>query len=717
MRAIFKKELGDLMRWIPLGMIACVVMLWRELPSNSQEALEVDSELATAAALVAATLAFGLGLLQSVFDARSDARGYLMHRPLSAASIYWAKTAAGFAAYSLTMLPGMLIAAIYLAAKGPEQLPTSAWQVAPVVWLSVVAFAFHPTAVWMIYRQAKWLGTKALPAVFVCGGLLLCWLIVAQTPLSNSFAVVSLLASLGITLLVLTLFAARHAFVAESLLAETPMTTAGWPRPSQWPGIIGITLSATILFGTVATIAVTSTVEAFSDSSGDYTTYNLRMSKDGEFYEQSRTVENQQWDAPTIKVRPVDSDSEFQTVDNNWPAADAATFVDVSSFGSHPLRPYRLLANVTTDRVPFRQVTLVQHADKLLVYGKSLIAVVTPEGVFDSFDDATGAFKDQLFYVPLLWNTQPYYSQFDGNQLFVDGNAAVYQFNRDDLSVTKLLESQVDEITLLLSSSANRPPTLWTRSGNQVSEHQLETRNPKNDVPVAPAPDLKGHHTVELPRIEVTATETYELVSKAARAQGSLLVVASTADGRLAAIRSIYGSSDTFRVEYQFLEVDSQNDSPQTAAMPMPLSRGPVDWFVAFTLPPLLTGTIVFARANTTPGSSNAVPRIALVMAHSMIALLVTVWLSRRFDLSKKRCFSWLAGAILTGFGAPLGMLAIYRRPRREICRKCGEKSRVDLETCQHCGESWATPELEGIEILDLDTTSSMDAKAAVSMA
>ena len=129
MIAVFKKELRDCLRWSPLGMVLGLVMLWMVLPDDVNSATQMESGLAAQLGLVASLIAIALGLLQSLPDTRNDSRGYLMHRPIKPSRIFWAKIAAGYVTYVITLAVPVIVAMVYLCllytSPSPRDLSTS----------------------------------------------------------------------------------------------------------------------------------------------------------------------------------------------------------------------------------------------------------------------------------------------------------------------------------------------------------------------------------------------------------------------------------------------------------------------------------------------------------------------------------------------------------------------------------------------------------------
>ncbi len=79
MISIFKKELRDCIKWVPAGMLIALVMIWQSLPIRIEQMFGTEAYLMAAIGWSAALIAFAFGLLQSLFDIRNDARGYLLH--------------------------------------------------------------------------------------------------------------------------------------------------------------------------------------------------------------------------------------------------------------------------------------------------------------------------------------------------------------------------------------------------------------------------------------------------------------------------------------------------------------------------------------------------------------------------------------------------------------------------------------------------------------
>ena len=80
MTTIFFKELKDVIRWVPLGIVLIGVLCWRSLPGYVHQCYDVSNTIAGSVVIGSGLFALALGLLQSLFDLRTDSRAFLLHR-------------------------------------------------------------------------------------------------------------------------------------------------------------------------------------------------------------------------------------------------------------------------------------------------------------------------------------------------------------------------------------------------------------------------------------------------------------------------------------------------------------------------------------------------------------------------------------------------------------------------------------------------------------
>jgi hypothetical protein len=304
MMAMFKKEFRDVVRWAPLAIALGLAMLWMNLPSDINAGVQAEDTLVEQLGFAAAIIATAFGLLQSLFDVKNDSRGYLLHRPLNHQQVYWAKVAAGFAVYLMSLSVPVVLAAIYLSWKGIEKLPTSGMQVLPFSLFSLVVFLLHPTALWIANRDARWVGSRMLPAVGVAAGLMMIFAMYSSTRYQGDVLVgLALIAVITPVLVLLVVLASRHAFSAQSYLP--PQSSS---KHRCVADIIGLTLSAVVLYGFVGAFAI----ESIPKHRGNYIVYRLTLDQDGQWKQLRETHNYQNWNAVNYATADLGSETKFE---------------------------------------------------------------------------------------------------------------------------------------------------------------------------------------------------------------------------------------------------------------------------------------------------------------------------------------------------------------------------------------------------------------------
>lgn len=310
MISIFKKELRDCLKWVPAGMLIALVMVWQSLPSRIDRLYGTETALMGAIGYSAVLIAFAFGLLQSLFDIRNDARGYLLHRPVRRSDVFWAKVASGFVAYVLALTPAVLLALFYLNSKGLEFLPVSGWQVIPGLLAALAAFLVHPVAMWVGNRDARWVGTRVLPLAGIVTVLFFITAIYENGYGGNPtdrFLAFTVSWVVHIVAGVVVFVAARHAFCNRQMLPP-----ASGKHASSWARVLGLTFSGIA----VATASVVFVLSSLNPGEPTYSNRQLLMNADGEFQQVQIERKNWNWNEAEYSVRPAaESEVDYAPVD------------------------------------------------------------------------------------------------------------------------------------------------------------------------------------------------------------------------------------------------------------------------------------------------------------------------------------------------------------------------------------------------------------------
>ena len=684
MISIFNKELRDCLKWVPAGMLIALVMVWWCMPKDISGTYSPEHDLMAAIGWSAALIAVALGLAQSLFDIRNDARGYLLHRPVTRLSIFWGKLLAGLIAYVIALTPSVLLAAFYLGGKGLEVLPTSGLQVIPAVLLALTVFLLHPVALWIGNRDARWLGTRTLP---ICGILPVGYLV--SHIYMNGFGggsefhrllFAALVWLVNIVSLVIVVAAAKHAFCNQQMLPPASGT-----KSHSWTSTIGLVFSSIVL----TTTAIVFLVQAIYMDQPTYKNRQLLMNAAGEF--QQVEITRSTWDGNTIEfsVRSADSTTDFLPVDEDWKLAEYSLinafwrpqyswfnqFQSVGSFGS--------------DAIAEGPVYLRKHRGLLLAYGfKRLAAIITPQGVSRDGQHPTGQFSG-LGFLYSVHRSSIRSAQASTNPLMVDANG-LHQFNTDTFEMKQLTSESANRGCLLLANE-NSPATFWTLRGNTLTQHEVSATDGETIIDEGLA---KKNYEIALPLIKIDNSKKYEINLDSTDAGYSVSVFRGD-DGRYGYVRYNYR---TTRQYYGMLE----EDGGVTEIGPIVVPSGNIrnDEALAIGVPPVLVvGASIYSALDTT--AHPIFGAWALGLVHALCAAGLSFWITKFYDLPTRLRLIWTLLAALAGWGICLAVVACHRRMVKEACPQCQRETRVDLDTCTHCAQPWLPPELDQIEIFD----------------
>jgi hypothetical protein len=168
MTAIFFKELRENARWAAMiGGAFCVLIFVRAWHASPYFLLDLPDPMTLLYAPLAGLV---MGFAQSVFETRSDNWAFVVHRPVPRAGIFAAKCAAGLVLlYAALGLPCMLAAA-WAARPGNLPMPFQGRMVLPMVADVLTAGCYYFVGILLTLRKARWFGTRLLPAglAFAC---------------------------------------------------------------------------------------------------------------------------------------------------------------------------------------------------------------------------------------------------------------------------------------------------------------------------------------------------------------------------------------------------------------------------------------------------------------------------------------------------------------------------------------------------------------------
>lgn len=700
MKSIFYKELRELLPWIPLGLFLLSVLCWFAAPRDARLFQSVELTIVGGIGVGCVVVALVFGFLQSIPDSRTEAKGYLLHRPVSLTKIFWGKLLAGGTAYAICLLPPLFILACYLEYQGPQQLPTNARQLLPTVLLSIAFFAANPAAIWTVHREANWVGSKCFPVVFSFVAMFVSYLLV-NPPFW--WSPIALGASVGITQGVIVA-AAHHAFCTEQFSPSASDTN----RTSRLAnmGVLLVTFTG-VMF--VITTGHTLLRHSLRADSAPPRTYAVAFSKNGEIWEFSEQASGPYHLAPTYHlsgrriVDPPDSSAALRPLPPDWTECVKANFYTHDFSAAWPAQ-FQQVIWISIGNVSHN---LFEHRGQVYEYAQTggLRSIITPLGVFAPNEVAKGRFVG----LTVVYSRSGFSGQYAGTStpsllglpLLSDENG-VYQVDVQAREIRTIIDGPVDRVALVLPRS-DQDCILWTVHETKLRRHSVRATDPDVQLSFADSDNVIKARRYELPAVDAELTGEWEIAPINATERESLSV-AETQDHTTAVIRHKYLAnqpSATFNI-YDSNQTLQRSGAvtlhtPPTMGEPIPL------------LPPASLITTLIPN-NNAPLSRPV--QIGLIV-HAVVAVVLAFGVGLLRGLSLQSRVAWCCIAAAVGISAPLAMFFSYPKLIREKCSKCDRLRRIDLPTCELCGSSWPRVPLDGTEIIGVRPTRSALADAA----
>ena len=700
MTTIFRKELRDIIRWVPLGLIVIGVLCYQQRSMHVLNALQHWFSFAEQIVIGSSLFALALGLLQSLFDLRTDSRAFLLHRPIAARNIFWGKLAAGFVAHSIAWGVPLLATAIYLESMGPERLPVAWSDVVMPAILCLVSFLFHPAGMWMACREARWVGTKCLPLALPS---IAC---ISVAVLSGGFApklVLAFFAGLIIAISWLIVAAARHAFTRQTFL-PSPANVESW----SWPNALGLGIASTMVVLVAAGFLVA--VILPQNYSMPTTARRLATSSTGQLWELEES-----WKSPRMRQdepihrtgRPVTGDESsvaLVELDEMWREQPLLSLHDLlrpMSFGREFV--YRS-STASTDNGG--SLHLIERDNQLYVYGdySGWVGTVTPQGVFAPNEIPQGAFSN-LTTLDRYRGASRNHTSIGGQRLLSDDNG-IYQLDFDARQLRKLSDTPTASMAITFPSNDQPETSLWAYGNETVYRFSVRPLTEGETLPLIDSELIKATHQYPLAKVEITPTGTWPL-NWIGKHDESPLTVVSTDDQGAVFVENNLDGTWTYCVGTSDGAVGDAITKPNIGTL---VVRDGNDFFL---LPPGVTTGVSIVAPMVSQQAAHTLRGLGwkwlLVTLHSLIGAAGAFLLVRsRVDSAVARTV-WLVIAVLLGIYAWLAVIAIYPRPVTEPCTACSRRRRVDLDRCEHCEADWAIPDGSGIELIGLHDVSPAD--------
>ena len=701
MKTILWKELRENARWVPLGAVAMIAILvyhWRG------HGLIFDQQrgLSYLVGLVASSIAVALGLLQCWPDQRPAACALLLHRGITANAAFWGKLVASLLLYVAAVYLPLLGMAIFIVVGGLEHRAASPGALLPSAFISVVAYCFWPVGFLVLQRDARFIGSRMLPAV-PAALLLFCCSIADEY-----FWVAISLAAMGLVAFVLM---ARSVFINSTHVATRIGRAA-----------LAVVITIALLSGV---IFVGSTIEshrrhqAYARGESPHRQYLVQLGPDGRAwltrsdyswsnggYQVDQAVKLTVGGSVRDQLQPVAEDWERP---QGWRLHTSLRYNHLHGLGQRFL--HFATAAISGSAGDFQRYWIFDSkADVILVYRYSIYgysmfrpwqleARLLPPGPTGSFGevrqwvDAWGR-SDKAGDATLVCSTGVY--RIPGNGSDVE---TVYRVPTSSRIVGVSMPGWNPE--------APQPLGMMLKLHDRVVllESKLDAEAVPQAKPLGAFSGIDESFATEILLPNELATAATISIARHPNDPRSYLglVHGGTVNNRSIAWMQFDDRGQIERQEHYEEDLTSATAYEQklvAALIPPGL------WAVGVATAAVASedySWVENARQHTRAKPFDVAMMAFLLALQPMLGIPLAMWAVRRRKLDKRQTRTWIWWAFLMGPAGSLAILAVYPRIALEPCTHCQHPTRLALTSCEHCDHSLDEIPKTGIEIFDYD--------------
>lgn len=725
MKTLLWKEWREAVRWLPASMLLMIALVWVTLPSASPAAAGFALTAAHLVGIGAAAMALALGLIQTLPEQRTGARGLLLTRPVSRRRMFWAKTLTALLVHLISLMVPLTIAGVWLSIVAPETRPAEPIELLPILIVGLAAFAFHPAAVWTICRPARWFGTKTLPLFGPVLVLLLAFGSTQAMSWPELFTPLVIAAALAL----LSVPPARHAF---EILSNQP--SAGEPRGRHLLSTFQLSLISILSASLALLFAIMTLTSRLHSPMGHV---SLRVGDDGTIYNTvpRQTRLDSRYSGATVTFAAtaprIPLTDPLPELDPPHDPPDSTRLHELISLSQ--LKSYHfVLLNHQQGSFSIDRHPTVYHRDGYYLlydydsspYGLRLAGrIVRPHT-----GDAIVAFDNpNVGLIPLRPKSveaseEP--TALDARSIEATANPAafgglicdrngVYWLRAVPGPATLLLSTEVDAAGMVYRGATDAQQ-LWLLKGQRLTAYEISV---DEELLLADGENSAASDGEATRSVQLSPRQTYALPSELRLDYGSApgVSIYPLRDGGLVVV----ASHNPARASIAHYDSSGELRETYAVARYRETERLYPNVIGGFFMPPtvvLIGRAVMLLQEWWTEGRSreNAyriVPdrswQIAMLvtLAHALLGAVLAFAACRRRDLSRSATACWTVLGALFGVGTGLAVLASYPRLAWAPCDQCGKPARVDLDRCR-CGALWEPPPPVGIEVLESDVRS-----------
>jgi hypothetical protein len=652
--------------------------------------------------LVAIVFGAALGFVQMIFESSGDKRSLLLHRPLTSARIFMAKSIVGLTLYLFAM--GIPFACIVCLAATPGHIPQPfEWPMAfPLTADLLTGIVFYFAGMLTAQREARWYGSRALG---LAAGLF-CWYLVWIVP--ELWQALAAILVVGAVLA----FAAWGSFHWGGAYAPQPVFAKLALALAFLMGFSAISFTGKLLLGAW---------------SWGHTASYYRLDRQGQVLlaqqaNGSLSLTDLQGKVPAqIENVPLDAraldDITAPWAKGRWPKT----------------RSYR---NSNRSLIKYGNDTELSHEwwwyvpseRRLFGYDKNSfrpLGSFGPDGFAGPGQEPRGRFPDHLAH------TSRAYSSWANDYLtFASG---VYKIDFRKRIVQSAFVPGKDETVLWATRWENEKAKLvlafvWT----DRAIHVLNDAGARL-LTMPLARDLDGYEVGMLGRLENPTRYWvwyepvwYRGLDELESAPSYIVMVDSSGREILPrqAIAPRPGFAREFKPRQPLVEASTLHAwfGLLTPPVEVAVLSGATQLFLKDVRKnqgneiDLALSLLAVTTQHFVPGVRWYIPAhadvvygyLASMLLSALVCALICLMLARRHAFSRARCAGWAVMGCLFGWVALALMLALEEWPAHVACSKCRKPRVVTRGTCEHCAAPHGLPEPDGTEIFEEATEASV---------
>ncbi|MFN7447575.1 MAG: hypothetical protein ACK56W_24330 [Pirellula sp.] len=697
MNAWVRKEIKDSIRWLPIGMVLMVALIWYLLASQSPNFFAWRAEsLFTLAWFVSAIFATFLGLANYLPETWGSARGFLVQRGLSLHRIFVIRAVVNLAVYLIAMLVPLGALAVFRFVIGTTTAPVSPIQVVPSVVVVLFSFSFYFGAIAVACRPCRWYGSRLFPLL---ASLAVPLAAVPILSLPKMLIVCVFAFSLGIIGMLLLAASSRVAFLRGP----------SQPAPSRTRNISLYEKCMMLAAVLVATVLVAVFFASIFNNSYSRVYHSVGFTKEGMpwLIETRYIVKNGSGEqlheakfAISESSEDVDSKPDVQALmqgigfsypwnysENFWDMKYVGSFTSADGYPLHVMG-FRGLLYVY-------QLDALQHSRLIAVVGKELVGDAGMQQA--PFEQTPRLLTNGSNYPPVLTglafsdrNPSSTRKPLGAGSFTIAATDGIYYVDLDTSKIKRLLDSNVRAYSyssVANGTSDSNKLAVW--DGSSISMFQCE------------GSALNGPFQIG-ERITTLSTPT-DFGSKLQ--SGDVQFDYRDPDNWAIAIG--YSRRNMVKQKVEVARSIQKEIQHYTTTIPESLSVVNLNamkrevLIAGSSIPPIVlatTGTIAYLLGDEIP---ELFSYLRFLVAQALLSGIMATLAARWRGLSARQVASWCAGGFLIGLGTWFLVLSIYPRAVYTKCPACNRNRRIEGEKCESCGADWEPLTPLGIEVFE----------------